>query len=254
MSEDGVFPLAPSADHVGVLSADVAGARALLAVLADRPDVASPPTAAAQPRVGVLRGHLDDPSLTPEVAAAVERALRLAAAAGMTLVDLDPVWARDGARWEHALTTVVLFEAAANHRDRLRTMRPYYGPGTLALLDAGALVSEADYRDALAVAVDLRAAVDLSLAGVDVLAGPTVPYVAPEHDPPFGVEESVEGLFTGAYNLTGHPAISLPVPVTGLPVGLQLAAARGADSELLAVAAAVEAALATATAAVRVVA
>ena len=51
-----------------------------------------------------------------------------------------------------------------------------------------------------------------SLAGVDALAGPTVGYTAPEQDPPFGTgEDHGESRFTGPYNLSGHPAVSLPV-------------------------------------------
>jgi Asp-tRNA(Asn)/Glu-tRNA(Gln) amidotransferase A subunit family amidase len=74
-----------------------------------------------------------------------------------------------------------------------------------------------------------------------VLAGPTVGYQAPEQDPPFGLGDDYgEGRFTGPYNLTGHPAISLPVPAAGLPAGLQLAGRRGGDLSLLRVAAAAE--------------
>src|SRR5260370_39742474 len=78
-----------------------------------------------------------------------------------------------------------------------------------------------------------------ALWGVDVLAGPTVGYQAPQEDPPFGAgADSAESRFTGPYNLTGHPAISIPVPGPGLPAGLQLAGRRGADLALLRVAAA----------------
>ena len=79
------------------------------------------------------------------------------------------------------------------------------------------------------------------MAGVDALAGPTVGYVAPAEDPPFGLgDDNAEGRFTGPYNLTGHPALSLPAPAAGLPVGLQLAGRAGADFALLEVAAAAE--------------
>jgi len=69
---------------------------------------------------------------------------------------------------------------------------------------------------------ELTAAVTATLAGVDALAGPTVGYCAPEEDPPFGIRRrhNAEGRFTGPYNLTGHPAVSMPVPAPGLPVGL----------------------------------
>jgi Asp-tRNA(Asn)/Glu-tRNA(Gln) amidotransferase A subunit family amidase len=89
--------------------------------------------------------------------------------------------------------------------------------------------------------VELSAAIESSLSGADVLAGPTVGYQAPEQDPPFGAgADSAESRFTGPYNLTGHPAISIPVPGTGLPIGLQLAGRRGADLALLRAAAAAE--------------
>jgi aspartyl-tRNA(Asn)/glutamyl-tRNA(Gln) amidotransferase subunit A len=77
--------------------------------------------------------------------------------------------------------------------------------------------------------------------GVDVLAGPAVGYPAPEQDPPFGTgEDHGESRFTGPYNLSGHPALSLPVPAPGLPAGLQLAGRRGGDWALLRIATAAE--------------
>jgi Asp-tRNA(Asn)/Glu-tRNA(Gln) amidotransferase A subunit family amidase len=72
-----------------------------------------------------------------------------------------------------------------------------------------------------------------------------VGYCAPEHDPPFGTgEDNAEARFTGPYNLTGHPAVSIPVPAAGLPVGLQLAGRCGADMALLRAAAGIERVLA----------
>ena len=76
-----------------------------------------------------------------------------------------------------------------------------------------------------------------------MLAGPTVAYVAPPEDPPFGTPDGdVEARFTGPYNLAGMPAVSVPCGPAedGLPAGLQLAAARGRDAFLLSVAAAHE--------------
>jgi aspartyl-tRNA(Asn)/glutamyl-tRNA(Gln) amidotransferase subunit A len=76
-----------------------------------------------------------------------------------------------------------------------------------------------------------------------VLAGPTVAYPAPAEDPRFGAPEGeVEARFTCPYNLSGMPAVSVPCGVVEghLPVGLQLAAARDAESLLLSVAAAYE--------------
>ncbi|HEY1622066.1 MAG TPA: amidase family protein, partial [Streptosporangiaceae bacterium] len=243
---DGVFPLAPSCDHAGTLTATVAGAALLLPVLAGpvltstvlpgRPAPTGPVTA------GVLGAQLADPSVTPQVRAALDRALGTLEDAGWRLRTVTPVWAEDPERWEHALTVIVAREAWGVHRDA-DTGR--YAAGTRALLALGAGVTDARYAEALAERDRLTALVRDSLAGLDVLAGPAVGFTAPEQDPPFGVgDDSAEGRFTGPYNLSGHPAIALPVPAPGLPVSLQLAGHRNGDLALLHAAAAAEAALA----------
>jgi Asp-tRNA(Asn)/Glu-tRNA(Gln) amidotransferase A subunit family amidase len=136
------------------------------------------------------------------------------------------------------LAVIVASEAWEVHRTR-DTSR--YADGTRAVLDFGRSVTPEQYASAKAAQAELAEAVDASLDGVAALAGPTVGYCAPEQDPPFGVgDDNGEGRFTGPYNLSGHPAVSMPVPVTGLPVGLQLAGWRGADMALLELAAAAE--------------
>jgi 2-dehydropantoate 2-reductase len=246
---DGVFPLSPSCDHAGTLTATVAGAAELLAVLAGPgglsassgglADAAGPdePGSAAF-TVGVLSAQLADPSVTAEVREAVGVALSRLAAAGWLVRELTAPWLDELAAWEDVLGVIVAREASQVHQDR-DTSR--YAEGTRALLEFGASVSDEQYARALAERARLRAAVEASLADVDVLAGPTVGYQAPEQDPPFGVgDDHGEGRFTGPYNLTGHPAISLPIPSAGLPVGLQLAGRPGGDLALLRVAAAAQ--------------
>jgi hypothetical protein len=58
-----------------------------------------------------------------------------------------------------------------------------YAAGTRALLDHGRSVTPEQNAQAQADREILRAQVDASLNGVDVLAGSTVGYCAPEHDP-----------------------------------------------------------------------
>ena len=234
---DGVFPLSPRCDHAGTLTATVAGAADLLAVLADLPR----PGPAGRPEgctVGVLRAQLADPSVTPDVAAALDAALDALAAAGWNLKDVTAPWLDRLPRWEETLAVIVAREAHLVHAGR-DTSR--YCEGTRALLAYGASVTQEQFARAAGEQAGLTAAIGASLAGVDVLAGPTVGYQAPEQDPPFGLgDDNGEGRFTGPYNLTGQPAVSLPVPAAGLPVGLQLAGRRGADFDLLRVAAAAE--------------
>jgi 2-dehydropantoate 2-reductase len=235
---DGVFPLSPSCDHAGTLTATVAGSKALLSVIG-----ACPAAGAAGPRVlGVLAAQLSDPSVAPDVRAAVQVALDALAGAGWELREIRAPWLDDLPRWDHALAAIVASEAWEVHRSR-DTSR--YAEGTRAVLDFGRSVTAEQYARAQADRAELATAVEASLDGVAALLGPTVGYCAPEQDPPFGVgDDNGESRFTGPYNLTGHPALSMPAPTSGLPVGLQLAGRRGADMSLLELAAAAERALA----------
>jgi 2-dehydropantoate 2-reductase len=234
----GVFPMSPACDHVGTLTATVADAADLLAALADPGALAPPPAGGGPFTAGVLAAQLTDASVTPQVHRAVTGALAVLAAAGWRLNEITAPWLEELPRWEDTLAVIVCADAASVHRGRDWGR---YAEGTRALLDYGASITSDQYNAALRQRAELSAAIEASLSGVDVLAGPTVGYQAPEQDPPFGAgEDSAESRFTGPYNLTGHPAISIPVPGAGLPIGLQLAGRRGADLALLAAAAAAE--------------
>jgi 2-dehydropantoate 2-reductase len=236
---DGVFPLAPSCDHAGTLTATVAGTAALLTALAGPlAGPAGPGPGGGRITVGVLARQLTDPSVTPEVHAAVTGALSALAAAGWELREVSAPWLDDLPGWEDVLTVIVAREAHQVHHLRDTSG---YADGTRALLELGASVTQEQYAAALARRDELIAAVSASMAGLDALAGPTVGFVAPAQDPPFGTgEDSGEGRFTGPYNLTGQPAIAIPVPSPGLPASLQLAGRLGGDAALLRVAAAAE--------------
>jgi len=259
---DGVFPLSPTCDNAGTLTATAAGAGLLLDVLtggrgggaadgqADSAQDGQFGGAAdgqaggrglpgpAPPVVRVLAAQLADPSVTSEVRAAVTAALDALASAGWDVRELTAPWLDELAAWEEPLGLIVAREAHLVHAGR-DTRR--YADGTRALLEFGASVSVQRYAWALERRSELTAAIEASLAGADVLAGPTVGYTAPEQDPPFGVgDDNAEGRFTGPYNLSGHPAVSLPAPSAGLPAGLQLAGHHGRDQALLRVAIAAE--------------
>lgn len=108
---------------------------------------------------------------------------------------------------------------------------------------AGRLQAAGDTTDeALADAERVRARftdeVDAALARCDVLVLPTMP------DFPLRLEEAADtravlGMtsLVRPFNLSGHPAVTLPLfSREGLPVGLQLVGAKGADEALLAAA------------------
>ena len=234
---DGVFPLSHHLDHVGTLTATVEQTAALLGALTGQAIQLGDPTGAT---IGVLRRQVDDPDLTPGVAARVREAIDALAQAGFEVVDVD---VPELDLVDAALGAIVLREAWDVHRTLYELDRDGYGPGTRALLELGAQITDADYERALDDKERVAAAFADVLADVDVLAGPTVAYPAPAEDPPVGTPEGdLEGRFTAPYNLAGTPAVSVPCGIAEgtLPAGLQLAAAVGNDAFLLSVARAYE--------------
>ncbi|WP_433558998.1 amidase family protein [Pseudonocardia xinjiangensis] len=246
MSTEGVTPLSPTLDHVGVLAASVADAAAVLAALTGIG--AAPEETPARPvRLGVVADQLADSRLDPELAAITRMALDRLLVAGMALAD------RDGtvlSELEACLADILLVEAWQVHGQAITgpgAEPDRFGATTLRLLRTAAEVEPRRRDAALARRAELRPAADRLLDGVDVLVGPATPYAAPERTPPIDTPEGrIEGIFSAPYNVSGQPAIVVPCGLTagGLPVGLQLAARHGDDAGLLRVAAAVEVALA----------
>ncbi len=83
-----------------------------------------------------------------------------------------------------------------------------------------------------------------AMRGLDVMLTPSVGMLAPRvgqfaHLPPEQAFEALAplGMFTALANLTGDPAISVPLgEANGLPLGIQLHGRRGHDDQLLALA------------------
>jgi mycofactocin radical SAM maturase len=144
------------------------------------------------------------------------------------------------------LIDILLVEAWQVHGERVQAEPEHFGATTLRLLQEGAEVPPERADAARVRRATLLPAATALLDGVDVLVGPAVAYPAPVENPPVDTPEGeIEGLFTGAYNVSGQPALVLPCGLTpdGLPVGLQLAAGVGDDAALLRAAAAIEAIL-----------
>jgi 2-dehydropantoate 2-reductase len=233
----GLFPLSRTCDGVGPLARTVAGAAQLLAVLQGRPCPIDP---VDRVRVGVLRAQLDDPDVRPGVRARVSEAVEALAGLGWELSDVE-IPELDVA--DSALGTIVLYEAWEVHGESYRREGANYGPGTRALLDLASRITDPEYEDALAAADQVAAGFAQAFYDVDILAGPTMAYVAPPEDPPFGTPEGdVEARFTGPCNLARIPAVTLPCGAAedGLPAALQLMAAVEREALLLSVAAAYE--------------
>jgi Asp-tRNA(Asn)/Glu-tRNA(Gln) amidotransferase A subunit family amidase len=195
--------------------------------------------------LGVPRQYFCD-LLDDEVRRAFETALDTLRGAGATIAEVDiPHASLIAAIYLH----IVFGDAAAYHADALDAMPEKYTPNVRLRLEMARYVTAEDYVRALDGRRALRREVDACLSGVNALVLPTLPIVAP----PIGAatvqvgqrHEPVRNLMlrlTQLFNLTGHPAITLPcgASASGLPCGLQLVGVTGQTDNLLHVAAGVE--------------
>lgn len=242
----GVVPLSTSLDHAGPLCRSVSDARVLFGVLRGRSSRSE--RAIHDPRAmrfGVLRGYFSA-MLDPAVNEAFSGACARLRDAGIALDEIDIGHTADiGSVYVH----IALTEAAAYHAATLEGQPDDYTPNVRLRLEMGRSILGEDYVRAQHGRVVLRAEVDAAMEGRDGLLLPTVPILAPaigcDTVRVGGGEQPVRNVMlrlTQLFNITGHPAITLPcgTPPGQLPVGAQVVGRHGGTPDLLDAAAAIE--------------
>jgi len=238
VSRAGVFPLGGSLDHVGPLARATADAAAVLDAIAG-PDSADP-TALRAPspncvatlaqgargvRVGVDEAYATD-GVEPAVAEAFRNDVRRVASAGATIVPVQvpsvdallPAWA-----------VICAAEAVVHHRGLFPERAASYGPTFRSFLEWGSELSGADVAAAALAREEWNARFAAVLEDVDMIACPSMPFLplpvaalAPQARFEPGISTIIR--FTGPFNFSGSPTLSLPSGFTadGLPLSLQL--------------------------------
>ncbi len=231
---DGITPLSHSFDHVGILAREIEPLqRAMRVVL---PQVGGEDHAIR--RIGFEPSRLVDCDVG--IRSAVDRALAWLAAEGHALVEIE---LPERAALAEMHGAIVCGEAldiwrahwpqdAARFADTARRSLAY-----AASMPADEIVAA---RSALA---DARAMMTDAFSQADVIVGPTIavppPKVGARRVPFCGFEAPVVFALlaeTCPFNVSGHPALSLPLPwpgAGGIPVSLQVAGQRDAECGLL---------------------
>jgi aspartyl-tRNA(Asn)/glutamyl-tRNA(Gln) amidotransferase subunit A len=246
VSVEGVIALSPRLDHVGPLTQSVTDAWIVLRTLAgDSRPAPVVPSETSTVKLRVLRKYFCD-FLDDDVRERFEEALRRFAAAGM---------GTDEAVIRHADTIVSVYqriaprEAFLQHAATLDTVPERYTAPVRQRLEVGRTISLESFASALDDRAVLRSEVDAALEGGHALVLPALPIPAPklgaETVPVGATEQPTRAMMlrnTQLFNLTGHPAISLPCGVTrdGLPCGLQIVGPRDETEALVQVALACE--------------
>jgi amidase len=198
-------------------------------------------------RIGrTLRHPIEGGDVHPDCRAAYEDASALLASLGHEIVELDPPFGADvvpafETLW-YAMAT--LAPVSPDQEDRLLPLTRY-------LRDRGKAVSAADLVFAQAYLQFVVRQALKTLNVFDVVLTPTL--AAPpalvgffeEVEPPENFErQKLFTPFTAVYNLTGQPAVNVPLHWTddGLPIGVMLAGRMGNEATLISLSAQVEAA------------
>ncbi|KND50370.1 MAG: aspartyl/glutamyl-tRNA(Asn/Gln) amidotransferase, A subunit [Parcubacteria bacterium C7867-007] len=269
ISRSGLIAAASSFDQIGPITKTVADAKTLFDVLkgtdtldsSTAPEGSYPTFSKEVSTIGVPRTLLEQ-GLDPDVVQAFNAALE---ATGCKIVDIEipsnkPALAAyyiinfaevstnlsrlDGMRYGHAARGATLLD------DYVLSRTEGFGKETKRRILLGTFVLSAGYIDAYyRKAVAARSALihefDEAFKQVDVIATPTMPTPAfkmGEKSDPLSLY--LEDVFTVTANLTGMPAISVPMGTvdregTKLPIGIQFTAPRGADERLFTIGAAV---------------
>ena len=246
VSTEGVVPLSRTLDHVGTFARSVTDAWLLHRVFSgtSKPGQLTSRESGTL-RLGIPREYFCD-VLDADVRARFENALHALRDEGVTMTEVRiPQASKTSAVYLHIHAS----EGAAYHARTLDTVPERYMPQVRLRLEVGRYVTAGDYLLARTAQQALRREVDAALAGCDALVLPTLPIPAP----PIGAEsivvngatEPVRALMlrnTQLFNVSGHPAISIPCGTTpsGLPCGLQLVGRRFQTESLCEIAAACE--------------
>lgn len=241
----GFVPFAFSFDHIGPMGRSIRDCGHLLRAIAGHSSHdAYSATRALAPfvldgtgldgvRVGVVREHHFPAGTDPSLAPVFDTALGVLEQRGATLHEVRlPHYVEASA----AFMLIETAEALAYHRERLQERWSDYTAGSRLLFATGALASAADYVQAQRV----RRVVQLETARlfehVDVIATPTTatPALRFEDMAAMDLDAMMSLFFTQYWNLTGNPALSVPMGMAaGAPLGLQLIGRPFEDGDLI---------------------
>ena len=240
VSRAGVLPLSWSLDHVGPMTRSAADCARVLAAIAGHDPLDKTTSVLPVPdftaalsgdikglRVGLLRSQFLD-SAGMVLRQGVEQAAKLLESLGAKVEEVTLSLAvHSGA----ASTAIVAAEAFAYHETWLRQRSADYQDDVRERLRVGAFVTGPQYVRAQRARARIRDEVDAALGRHDVLLAPSTPIVATAlgqgevtvEREKLDVRSSLIR-FTRHFNMSGHPACSVPCGFTaaGLPIGMQI--------------------------------
>ncbi len=215
---DGVLPFAPSLDTLGLFAPTPADMLTLWAAMGH--------TATGSAESIVFGAPDPAPRVEPEMQAAFARAIATLRGAGATVVSIDIADLLD--KLYAATTCVMTYEGARVHQQRYDEYGDRIGVPLVDLVRDGLAIAAEDYVASRRVIDEGRAEMRRRFADTPVVLVPAATGPAP-----LGLEWTGDARMNSPWTALGGPAISIPLPVDDLPLGLQLVADAGDDARLL---------------------
>jgi len=245
---DGAFPLSYTLDSIGPLARTVADCARTDAVIAAEDYAPLKPAPVAGLRLGVPAGLLTT-EWDNTVGTRFGAARKKLADAGVRITD-EAMPLVDEMQNVNAKGGLAPAEAFSIHRERLAKRADEFDPNVRVRIERGGNVTAADYVDMMQARARLVRAMDAQLSFFDAWMMPTTAIVAPtiaemQDTRTFNFKNMLLLRNTMTWNFFDNCAISIPIPGSGLPVGLMLVARNGHDRRLFEVAAGIERLFAT---------
>ncbi|MGE0283431.1 MAG: amidase [Rhizobiaceae bacterium] len=235
LPKDGACPLAPSLDHLGPVSATVAEAALTFDAVAGSPSSQTASSKLGQPLEGLRIGYARnwfarDPEIMPAIITLIDDAASQLSLLGARIEEIELPEAK---LFEACGGVIVHAESYALHREQMAAKGHLYSEKTFPYFMAGIVLGEEDLALALRAAKRLREEVDSALSRCDVLLTVTTCTTALPFSDFQGRTARWTPMRTMAFNVTGHPALSVPCGfVDGLPAGLQVVGRHGDEATI----------------------
>jgi amidase len=238
VSRQGVFELAATLDHVGVIARTAVDAGLILGAMAGHDP--QDPTSSLLPvpdytanldgdlskiKIGVDRQWVSD-NVDDATVATLMASLDTLASLGATIIDVefpDPTQIVDD--WYD----VCAVQTAFAHRDTYPSQKDQYGPAISAALDHGRSMTGMDYQEVLLRREDFTGKVQAVFSSVDLIACPGLAFPIPTLKRMTNIDdEIISGLhrFTCPFTMSRNPTITMVGGYTDndLPIAVQLVA------------------------------